>query len=829
MRKFANDSTILATRFLQPVPFINANKSFKCPLCMRIFSQRFAYTQHAQKCLKNVEVEVEENDNNNDSEKYSSEMDTRSNLSSEYENDKVEVDDDNDVQNMSFDSIGSAISEMSLEDSNFENILDSSEEPEIFEEPKNLNTKTCTEFPNDAYKDLMLLVTKYKINNKGGNEIIHFFNKHSNFTESPLPKNIEQGRAFMNNMKFSNLEFSKVLITKHEDKDYFLYYQNLIQCIKNILTVPDITQNFALSYENYEYNRESIYSEQNTGKWWKTTQESLPTGSKLLSIILYSDATTTDTLGKSQLHPIYITLGNIPIWRHNKQDAKQLLGYLPILEAANKDLVRDTFHKSLRHLLEPIILLKDGIDLFINNENTWFYPRVSTIIADWPEAASFCLVYKSSNSNLPCHSCLVKRKNLANIDLSVNDVILRTHDEMRKHFENDTQRSVCIESVHNFFWDLPNINIYLATVPDRMYHLNLGLFRYQIIFTCDILKSQHVNGNKLVEEVDYRLAAIPRFSGIKIFSNGLQSIARLTASEYRSLMKVMIFVIDNLYDENNNEVDNFVNNDDLTKLYEYWNEMYILSRYEEFSESDLEKFNDAIHRWAQMFVKAFKFVSPSNLKLPKLHSWVYHIIDSIRSYGAINGYTTETYESLHKYFVKIPYRISNKKDVKPQLLRTIKRQAISIRMSQHSVNPAKTPRTCKFSARLFEFSLQDANTFFNEKKDSVDNKMQTGFARFISCLDSYLDLLDGFTIIDKGLCYGQALLLAEVLTDPPLNLALIQWYDFKSKRNPYLYGCPHLKLIELYNFVAIESIHGVVYIVPRFDKQNEYFVNKYIF
>ncbi|GES73127.1 hypothetical protein GLOIN_2v1783703 [Rhizophagus clarus] len=410
------------------------------------------------------------------------------------------------------------------------------------------------------------------------------------------------------------------------------------------------------------------------------------------------------------LHPIYITLGNIIIWHRNKQDAKQLLGYLPILEAANKDLVCDTFHKSLRHLLEPIILLKDGIDLFINNENTWFYPRVSTIIADWPEAASFCLVYKSSNSNLPCHSCLIKRENLANIDLSI-----------------------CLhESVHNFFWDLLNINIYLATVPDRMHHLDLGLFYYQIIFMCDILKLQHVNGNKLVEEVDRRLAAIPRFPGIKIFSNGLQSIARLTASEYQSLMKVMIFVIDNLYDENNNEVDNFVNNDDLTKLYEYWNEMYILSRYEEFSESDLEKFNDAIHRWARMFIKAFKFVSPSNL--------------------------------------------NNKKDVKPQLLRTIKRQAISIRMSQHSVNLAKIPRTCKFSARLFEFSLQDANTFFNEKKDSVDNKMQTGFARFISCLDSYLDLLDDFTIIDKGLCYGQALLLAEVLIDPPLNLALIQCY-----------------------------------------------------
>jgi hypothetical protein len=70
-------------------------------------------------------------------------------------------------------------------------------------------------------------------------------------------------------------------------------------------------------------------------------------------------------------------------------------------------------------------------------------------------------------------------------------------------------------------------------------------------------------------------------------------------------------------------------------------------------------------------------------------------------------------------------------------------------MSQHSVNPAKIPRTCKFSARLFEFSLQDANTFFDEKKDSVDNKMQIGFVRFIHCLDSYLDLLNDFIIIGE--------------------------------------------------------------------------------
>ena len=59
--------------------------------------------------------------------------------------------------------------------------------------------------------------------------------------------------------------------------------------------------------------KENIYKEQNNKKCWKTTQSALPTGAKILSIILYSDATNCDSLGKSQLHPIYLSLGNIPI------------------------------------------------------------------------------------------------------------------------------------------------------------------------------------------------------------------------------------------------------------------------------------------------------------------------------------------------------------------------------------------------------------------------------------------------------------------------------------------------------------------------------------
>jgi hypothetical protein len=53
-------------------------------------------------------------------------------------------------------------------------------------------------------------------------------------------------------------------------------------------------------------------------------------------------------------------------------------------------------------------------------------------------------------------------------------------------------------------------------------------------------------------------------------------------------MKIMIFVVDNLYEDKN--VEGFVKNKDLVKLYETWNEMYVISRFEAFKESDLVKF-----------------------------------------------------------------------------------------------------------------------------------------------------------------------------------------------------------------------------------------------
>ena len=108
------------------------------------------------------------------------------------------------------------------------------------------------EFPNKAYADFMALITNYNLSNEAANAIIHFFNEHSNLPLSPLPKNAKKGRDLIEKMKILTLTSKKHKILTYNNIDYYLYYHPILNCIKNILSIPDISQNFMLNFENFE-------------------------------------------------------------------------------------------------------------------------------------------------------------------------------------------------------------------------------------------------------------------------------------------------------------------------------------------------------------------------------------------------------------------------------------------------------------------------------------------------------------------------------------------------------------------------------------------------
>lgn len=133
----------------------------------------------------------------------------------------------------------SEASEISFDDDVFE---------EVFEE----DSEVKAYYPNEAYGDLMALVTKHKLNNTAGNAFIKFFNKHANLATSPLPKSIKQGREYMDNMNLPNLTYYKTRVIDYNNKEYYLHHRSLLSCIKNILSIFDISQNFALTFEKLE-------------------------------------------------------------------------------------------------------------------------------------------------------------------------------------------------------------------------------------------------------------------------------------------------------------------------------------------------------------------------------------------------------------------------------------------------------------------------------------------------------------------------------------------------------------------------------------------------
>ena len=136
------------------------------------------------------------------------------------------------------------------------------------------------------------------------------------------------------------------------------------------------------------------------------------------------------------------------------------------------------------------------------------------------------------------------------------------------------------------------LNVYQACLPDRMHHLNLGLYKYQVEYTRELLKEWC--GTDGVAEFDDRLGKILRFPGLKLFKHGLGNIKRFTADEFRAMMRQLVFIVDGII-ITLHKPDYTVNqakymDKQLVQLYVNWNKMYIFSRKDEFTESDLKTF-----------------------------------------------------------------------------------------------------------------------------------------------------------------------------------------------------------------------------------------------
>ena len=120
------------------------------------------------------------------------------------------------------------------------------------------------------------------------------------------------------------------------------------------------------------------------------------------------------------------------------------------------------------------------------------------------------------------------------------------------------------------------------TVSDRMHMLDLSITKYLLEFTHEYLQ-QKVD-TKAVKEIDHRLCKILCYSGLIILKNSLENISKFTANNYCNIMKVIIFITDNLYKDYK---EGGIPCKRLCSMFCLYLKMYMMLRQESFTDMEL--------------------------------------------------------------------------------------------------------------------------------------------------------------------------------------------------------------------------------------------------
>ncbi|RHZ86781.1 hypothetical protein Glove_46g125 [Diversispora epigaea] len=178
--------------------------SWKCNFCFQyIFITKTSYTNYIKRCLESINSSEElnlkvmmidslENENllNNDIHKNSNEDEDKDKDNDSY---NAKAEEKSLTSNISHSSV-LFFENMKLPNSNAKNYL--------FNNYASDNNNICKEvetieFSNNAYANLIALVTNYNLSNETINVVIYFFNEHSNLLLSPLLKNVKKRCGLM--------------------------------------------------------------------------------------------------------------------------------------------------------------------------------------------------------------------------------------------------------------------------------------------------------------------------------------------------------------------------------------------------------------------------------------------------------------------------------------------------------------------------------------------------------------------------------------------------------------------------------------------------------
>ena len=84
-----------------------------------------------------------------------------------------------------------------------------------------------------------------------------------------------------------------------------------------------------------------------------------------------------------------------------------------------------------------------------------FAARISLFLADMLEADEVTATYKSAQCKRPCHTCMVLKSDLNNMNIPLENILPRTHENMQDVIRNGRHKDFSVHTVENIFWKFP--------------------------------------------------------------------------------------------------------------------------------------------------------------------------------------------------------------------------------------------------------------------------------------------------------------------------------------------------------------------------------------
>ncbi|KAI5982229.1 hypothetical protein EDD15DRAFT_2181328 [Pisolithus albus] len=457
--------------------------------------------------------------------------------------------------------------------------------------------------------------------------------------------------------------FQEIKVGSYQTKDpLILYWRDGLEIVEHLFSNPV----FAHCMDMRPYRE---FEETANG-------DSLPSGHSFVGVIGASDKTPlTIGTGNKEMHPLLLSLANIHAAVRMKATSHSfaLAAYLPIPKFRNvSPAVQAVLSARVYHFAVSIVMKnlkianRDGMVLSDPNGNLRIiHTPLVAWIADYPEQL---LVACTSSKNSPISVATADQFGDPNPHpprLRQN-TLTAIHEACTSCDPCDIAafHKVCLTKrlngvVEPFWADWGDACPSVFLTPDALHQWHKFYFDHCLQWVINIIGGA---------ELDRRLSLLQPRIGMRSWPNGILTLKQCTGREHRELEKVLPVVAAGALP------------DDVLCAIRAITEFIFLAQNIYHYDETLHALTEALrefHHYKRSIISAGGRQGKNGLlqhfQIPKLEL-AQHVVRSTRAMGAPYQWSSDITERCHITHVKVPYRLSNRRDFHFQCCRFLDRQ-----------------------------------------------------------------------------------------------------------------------------------------------------------